>query len=78
MSNRGKIRKGEHAARLDALKKRGARFRFGMKREEGVKILPAVIAVILIAGILSGLIIANVSSLFQTSSISPVLEPSRQ
>ena len=39
-----------------------------MKREEGVKILPAVIAVILIAGILSGLIIANVSSLFQTSS----------
>jgi hypothetical protein len=43
-------------------------FRFGIKREKWVKLAPAVIAVMFVVGILSGFIIANVQSLYQTSS----------
>jgi hypothetical protein len=44
------------------------KFSFGKKREKWIKLAPAVVAVMLVAGILSGLIIVNVSSLYQASS----------
>jgi len=44
------------------------KFCFGIHREKIFKLAPAVIAVILVAGILSGLVITTVSSLYQTSS----------
>lgn len=50
------------------MEKRGERFRFGTKKGKIVKIAPALLLVVLLSGILSGLIIATVSSLYQTSS----------
>ena len=44
------------------------KFRFGIKREKWIKLAPAIVALMLTAGILSGLIIVNVSSLYQASS----------
>jgi hypothetical protein len=55
-------------AKLDTLKKLAGKLHFGIRREKFLKLAPAVIAVILVAGILSGLVITTVSSLYQTSS----------
>jgi hypothetical protein len=54
--------------KLQALKTWIGKFSFGKKREKCIKLAPAVVAVMLVAGILSGLIIVNVSSLYQASS----------
>ncbi len=59
-----KLERGKPLGKLDELNKRDNR----IKRGKWIKLAPAVIAVMLIAGILSGLLVANVRSLFQTSS----------
>lgn len=56
--------KGKNLLRLDEAKKQGDR----IKRGKWLKLAPAIIAVLLIAGILSSLLVASVRSLYQTSS----------
>jgi hypothetical protein len=60
--------KGNTLREVDTSKKRGEGFRFGTKQGKMIKIAPALLLVVLLSGILSGLIIATVSSLYQASS----------
>jgi hypothetical protein len=60
--------KGNELGKLGALKKLNDWLSSIIKREKSVKLALAIIAVMLLSAILSGLIIANVRSIYQTSS----------